>query len=60
MVMLYKDPNGERVFSCNEGEIGKATMLDGTPLSSESDVDGLKRKVKHLETMISEYKVIKS
>ena len=42
------------MFSDNEGQV---TMLDGTPLSSDNDVDGLKKKVKHLETMIKEYKV---
>ena len=57
MVLLYKDPKGERVFSDNNGEVGQVTMLDGTPLSSDNDVDGLKKKVKHLETMINEYKV---
>ena len=57
MVLLYKDPNGERVFSDNEGERGQITMLDGTSLGSENDVDGLKKKVKQLETMINEYKV---
>lgn len=60
MVMLYKDPSGERVFSANEGEGRQVTMLDGTPLDSENDVDGLKKKVKRLETMINEYKVHKS
>ena len=60
MVMLYKDPNGERVFSANEGEGRQVTMLDGTPLDSENDVDGLKKKVKRLETVINEYKVHKS
>lgn len=57
MVLLYKDPKGERVFSDNEGEGRQVTMLDGTPLVSENGVDGLKKKVKQLETMINEYKV---
>ena len=57
MVLLYKDPNGERVFSDNEEERRQITMLDGTPLGSENGVDGLKKKVKQLETMVTEYKV---
>ena len=59
MVMLYKDPSGEKVFSGNEEEVRQITRLDGTPLGSESNVDGLKKKVKQLETMIDEYKVWK-
>ena len=55
--MLYKDPSGEKVFSGNEEEVRQITRLDGTPLGSESNVDGLKKKVKQLETMIDEYKV---
>ena len=57
MVMLYKDPSGENVFSDNEGEVRHITRLDGTPLGSENNVDGLKKKIKQLETMIDEYKV---
>ena len=30
MVMLHKDPGGEKVFSDNEAEVGKATKLNGT------------------------------
>ena len=59
MVMLYKDPNGERVFSDNEGEIRQVTILEGTPLG-ENKVDGLKKRIKHLENMINEHKVCQS
>ena len=58
--MLYKDPNGEKVFSDNEGEVRQATKLSGTPLSGESETDILQKKIKHLETMMSEYQVCKS
>ena len=57
MVILYKDPSGEKVFSDNEGEVRHITRLDGTPLGSENNIDGLKKKVQQLETMIDEYKV---
>ena len=57
MVMLYKDPSGEKIFSDNEGEVGKATNLNGTLFDPEKDTDLMQIKIKHLETMISEYQV---
>ena len=59
MVILYKDPNGERVFSDNEEEVRHVTKLtlNGTQLNGESETDILQKKIKHLETMISEYQV---
>ena len=61
MVMLYKDPNGEKVFSDNEEEVRQATTkLSGTPVSGENETDILRKKIKHLETMMSEYQVCKS
>lgn len=57
MVMLYKDPNGEKVFSDNEEKMKQVTtMLEGTPLG-ESEIDSLKAKIKHLEGVIDEYQV---
>lgn len=59
MVILYKDPNGERVFSDNEGEVNHATKLklNGTLLNGESETDVLQKKIKELETMIGTYQV---
>ena len=59
MMLLYKDPNGDGVFLCNELEVRQVTVLDGASLSSENDVDGLKKKIKHLESMVKEYQVQK-
>ena len=56
--MLYKDPRGERVFSDNEIEAGNATKLNGTLHSCERETDVLQIKIKHLETMITEYQVL--
>jgi hypothetical protein len=59
MVMLYKDPSGERVFSDNEAEVRKAAKLNGTLLGCENEADAhsLQIKIKSLEAMISEYQV---
>ena len=57
MVMLYKDPNGERVFSENEEKAKQVTIiLAGTPMG-ESEVEELKAKIKSLEAEIAEHKV---
>ena len=54
--MLYKDPEGERVFPDNEDAVQVTTMLGCVP-PLDNEVDSLKKKIKHLEDVITEYKV---
>lgn len=57
MVMLCKDPNGEKVFSKNEEKAKQvSTMLEGTPLG-ENETDNLKQRIKQLEDIVAGYKV---
>ena len=58
MVMLYRDPNGEKIFSDNEERAKQVTsmILEVTPLG-ENEIDNLKTKIKHLEDAVIEYKV---
>lgn len=57
MMMLYNDPNGEKVFSENEYNAKHvSTVLPCAP-PEESEVDKLRAKIKQLETEIDEYKV---
>ena len=58
MVMLYKDPSGERVFANDEVEVRKGTKFNGTLLGYEKEIDVLQIKIKSLEAMISEYQVV--
>ena len=57
MVMLYRDPSGEKVFSDNEDKVKQVTsILEGTPLG-ENEIDNLKTKIKHLEAAVTKYEV---
>lgn len=63
MVRLYKDPEGERVFTAHEEALHVATVqLQGAPQSpvpqlQESEVDLLKKRVQQMEGIIKEYMV---
>ena len=61
MVRLYKDPEGEHVFTAHEEAMQITTAL-GVPQAMpsqlpENDTDLLKRKVQKMEEIIKEYKV---
>ena len=64
MVRLYKDPEGEHVFTAHDEAMQVTTALGGPQASSpqlpENEVDLLKRKVQQMEDIIKEYKVIKT
>ena len=55
--MLYKDPNGEKVFSSSEEKARQmSSILEGTPLG-ENEFNNLKKKIQHLEDVVAEYQV---
>ena len=62
MVRLYKDPEGERVFTAHE-EAMQITNVKGGPREQgpsqqgENEIDLLRRKVQQMEDIIKEYKV---
>ena len=62
MLSLYKDPDGEGVFSAHD-DPGKITTVHvpGGPPAQQSDLqvenDSLRKRVKQLEDAISEYQV---
>ena len=60
MVRLYRDPEGETVFTAHE-EALQVTAVLGGPQAQLSEcnreLDGLRKKVKQLEDTIVEYKV---
>ena len=55
--MLCSDPKGERIFSDDEDAAHVSTMLGGTPPLREDKVDSLKKKIKNMEDVITEYEV---
>ena len=59
MVRLYKDPEGEGVFTAHEEAMQVTTVLGvSQPQLSDNESDSLKKKVKQLEDIIVEYKVL--
>lgn len=64
MVRLYKDPEGEHVFTAHEEAMQITTALGGPqappPQLPENDIDLLKGKVQQMEDIIKEYKVAKT
>ena len=62
MLILYKDPDGEGVFSAHDDPVQATTVLGGPPAQCselQEENDNLRKKVKQLEDTISEYQVIK-
>ena len=63
MLSLYKDPDGEGVFSAHDdpGQVTIAHGIQGGPPAQQSDLqeenDSLRKRVKQLEDAISEYQV---
>lgn len=55
MIRLYKDPNGETVFTAHEEALQITTALGDPQLNNE--LNSLKRTIKQLEATITEYKV---
>ena len=67
MVRLYRDPDGEHVFTAHEEAMQMTTALGGpqqataTPqLPDDDSIDLLKRKIQQMEDIIKEYKVAKT
>ena len=67
MVRLYKDPDGEHVFTAHEEAMQMTTALGGpqqaivTPqLPDDDNIDLLKKKIQQMEDTIKEYKVVKT
>ena len=62
MLSLYKDPDGEGVFSAHDdpGQITTVHVAGGPP-AQRSDLqeenDSLRKRIKQLEDAISEYQV---
>ena len=52
MVGLYKDPQGENVFSGNNPSKGSTDQLDKSDSASENIIATLNRRVIELETML--------
>ena len=65
MLSLYKDPDGEGVFSARDdpGQVTTVHGIQGGPPAQQSDLqeenDSLRKRVKLLEDAISEYQVAK-
>lgn len=61
MVRLYKDPNGETVFTAHEEGLQVTAALGGGPQVQsqvgEGDMESLKKKIQLLEAIVLEYKV---
>lgn len=65
MLSLYKDPDGEGVFSAHDdpaaGQITTVHGIQGGPPAQQSDLQGendsLRKRVKQLEDAILEYQV---
>ena len=55
MIRLYRDPNGETVFTAHEEALQITTALGDPQLNSE--LNSLRRTIKQLEDTITEYKV---
>lgn len=58
MVSLYKDPDGDTVFTAHNRTLAIHTIQDATSehtdkLGTESDVETLKEKIKHLENLLT-------
>ena len=60
MVRLYRDPEGETIFTAHEEALQITAVLGGPqaqPNECSHELDTLKKKVKQLEDNIVEYKV---
>lgn len=57
MVRLFKDPNGETVFTAHEGALQITTVIRGHHPQLNEELASLRKKVKQLEDTIVEYKV---
>ena len=55
MIRLYKDPNGETVFTAHEEALQITTALGDPQLNSE--LNSLRKTIKQMEATITEYKV---
>lgn len=64
MLSLYKNPDGEGVFSARDdpGQVTTAHGIQGGPPAQKSDIqeenDSLRKRVKQLEDAIMEYQVM--
>lgn len=58
MVGLFKDPNGETVFTAHEGALQITTVIGGHHPQLDEELASLRKKIKQLEDTIVEYKVI--
>lgn len=62
MLSLYKDPDGEGVFSAHDdpGQVTTVHVVGGPPAQQselQKENDNLRKRVKELEDVISEYQV---
>ena len=60
MVWLYKDPDGEKVFSHYDDPGRVTAVLSPTSVQTqigENDIDHLKKKIEQMENIITEYMV---
>ena len=57
MVRLYKDPNGETVFTAHEEALQITTALGGQLGEVSSEINSLRKTIKQLEDTIVAYKV---
>ena len=60
MVWLYKDPEGDKVFSDREDPGQVTAVLSPTGVQSqigEKDIDQLNKKIGQMENIIAEYMV---
>ena len=57
MVRLFKDPNGETVFTAHEEALQITTVIGGHHPQFNEEVASLRKKIKQLEDTIMEYKV---
>ena len=57
MVRLFKDPNGETVFTAHEEALQITTVIGGHHSQHNEELVSLRKKLKQLEATIVEYKV---
>ena len=57
MVSLYKDPEGDKVFTAHNKTLEIHTVPSCLKLDTESEVDTLKQKIRQLEDQLKEHVV---
>ena len=57
MIRYYRDPNGTQVLSSNDKTLASQSGVGKFPKLENSDMDGLKQRIKELEDLLNKHNV---